>query len=215
MLPIGVAAGLLLVSGIWYTVLAVLSTYWERNFETPGRNVERVQERRTSRDRVSAVVGPVMLSVPSVVTLGLAIDGLAETRVVFYAHGWSWSLPQAGALQLLGAILVFIALPLFTSSVYLIEKYVYSRLPGERGLIDRGPYAYIRHPMHLGALLLGIGWILLSLNFVSLVLLFLLQGVQVARAEEPELVETYGEAYKSYQRRTGFFLPRLRRTAKK
>ncbi len=111
--------------------------------------------------------------------------------------------------------MVFVALPLFTSSVYLIEKYVYSRLPSERGLIQRGPYAYIRHPMHLAALLLGIGWVILSLNFVSLVLLFLLEGVLVARTEEAELVEAYGDAYRSYQRRTGFFLPRWRGTAKK
>jgi len=209
-----VAAGLLFVSGVWWTVLIPLSLYWERHFETSGRNAERFQERRRGRNRGSSVVGAIMLSVPSVVTLGLASDGLAEARAIFYAPGWSWSLPQAAALQLFGAILVFVALPLFTSTVYLIGRHVYSRLPSERVLIQRGPYARIRHPMHLAAFLLAIGWVLLAQNFAALVLLFLLEGVLYARKEEAELIETYGDAYRSYRHRTGFFLPRWRRAAK-
>jgi len=65
--------------------------------------------------------------------------------------------------------------------------------------------------LHLAAFLLGVGWVLLAQNFVALVLLFLLEGVVVARKEEKELIETYGDAYKAYQRRTGFFLPRWRK----
>lgn len=214
MLPIAVAAGLLFLSGVWWTVLTLLSVYWERHFETPARNADRIQERRNGRNRGSSVVGAIMLSIPSVVTLGLASDGLAEAGVIFYAPAWSWSLPQAAALQTFGAILVFVALPLFTSTVYLIGRHVYSRLPSERVLIQRGPYARIRHPMHLAAFLLGTGWVLLAQNFAALLLLFLLVGVLYARKEETELLETYGDAYRSYQRRTGFFLPRWGRADK-
>ena len=211
MLSVDVASVLLFVSGVWWTVSALLALFWERYFETPGRHAERLQERKRPRDRVSSFVGAVMMSIPSVVTLGLALDGFLDARVIFYARGWSWSLPEAAALQLFGAILVFVALPLLTSSVYLTEKYVYSKLPKERILIQGGPYAHIRHPMHLAAFLLGIGWVLLAQNFAALVLLFLLEGVVVARKEEPKLVEIYGDAYRVYQRRTGFFLPRWRK----
>jgi protein-S-isoprenylcysteine O-methyltransferase Ste14 len=211
MLPVAVASVLLFVSGVWWTASVLLAQFWERHFETPGRRAERLQERERHQDRVSSFVGAIMLYVPSVVTLGLALDGFLDARVIFYARGWSWSLPEAAALQLFGAILVFVALPLFTSSVYLIEKYAYSKLPKERVLVQGGPYAYIRHPMHLAAILLGIGWVLLAQNFAALVLLIVFQGVIVARQEEPELVETYGDAYRAYQRRTGFFLPRWRR----
>jgi protein-S-isoprenylcysteine O-methyltransferase Ste14 len=213
MLPIAVASVLLFVSGIWWTATALLASYWERSLETRSRNAERLKEREEPGDRVSSIVGGVMISIPSVVTLGLALDGFLDSRIIFYARGWSWSLPGATALQLIGAISVFIALPLFTSSVYLIEKHVYSRLPKDRVLVQGGPYAHIRHPMHLAALLLGIGWVLLAQNFVALVLLFLLEGVIVARKEEVELVETYGDVYRAYQRRTGFFLPRWRKSA--
>ena len=212
MLPVAVLSILLFVSGVWWTASIILASFWERHFETPGRHAERVREREGLRDSAS-VIGAVMLSIPTIVTLGLALDGLSGARVVFYASGWSWFLPEAAAFQVLGAILVFVALPLFTSTTYLIEKHVYSRLPTERVLIRRGPYALIRHPMHLAAFLLGIGWVLLAQNFAALVLLFLLEGIIVARKEEAELVETYGDAYRAYQRRTGFFFPRWRKTA--
>jgi len=213
MLPVAVASVLLFVSGVWWTASVLLARYWDRHFETPGRHAERLQEREKPRDRVSSFVGTVMIYVPSVVTIGLALDGFLDARVIFYARGWSWSLPEASALQLFGAILVFVALPLFTSTVYLIEKHADSKLPKERVLVQGGPYAYVRHPMHLAAFLLGIGWVLLAQNFAALVLLFLLEGVFIARKEEPKLVETYGDAYRVYQRRTGFFLPRWRRFA--
>lgn len=214
MLAVAVASVLLLVSGVWWTASILLALYWDRRFETPGRNSQRLQERKKGRDRVPSVVGAIMFSIPSVVTIGLALDGLAEARVIFYAPGWSWFLPEAEALQLLGAVFVFVALPVLTSTTYVIEKHVYSRLPSERVLIERGPYAHIRHPMHLAAFLLGIGWVLLAQNFAALVLLFLLEGVVIARKEEAELIETYGDAYRAYQRRTGFFLPRWGKAAR-
>lgn len=212
MLPVAVASLLLCLSGIWWTASILLSVFWERHFETPGRRTERAREREGVRDRTS-VVGAIMFSVPTVVTLGLGLDGLSGASVIFYASGWSWFLPEAAWFQVLGAVLVFVALPLLTWTVYLIERYVYSRLPSERVLIQRGPYASIRHPMHLAAFLLGIGWILLAQNVVALVFLFLLEGILIARKEEAELVETYGDAYRAYRRRTGFFLPRWRKAA--
>ncbi len=213
MLDVAVASVLLLASGVWWTASILLSRYWERRFETPGRHSERLQERQAGRDRTSSVVGAIMFSIPAIVTFGLSLDGLAGSRMIFYAPGWSWFLPGADVLQMLGAVFVFVGLPLFTWTVYLIERHVYSRLEGERALIQQGPYARIRHPMHLAAFLLGIGWVLLAQNFVALVLLILLEGVVVARKEEAELIEIYGDAYRAYQRRTGFFLPRWRRAS--
>ncbi len=212
MLPLAVASLLLFVSGVWWTASILLSLFWERRFETPDHQAERTRQREGAQDRAS-VVGAVMFIIPTVVTLGLALDGISETRVIFYASGWSWFLPEAAAFQVLGAVLVFVGLPLMTSTVYLIERHVYSRLPTERVLIQRGPYAFIRHPMHLAASLLAIGWVLLAQNFVALVLLFLLDGIIVARKEEAELIEVYGDAYRAYRRRTGFFFPRWRKAA--
>jgi protein-S-isoprenylcysteine O-methyltransferase Ste14 len=212
MFPAAVASVLLFVSGSWWAATILLMIFWNRYFETPGRRAERLEERKKRGDGASSFVGAFMLSLPSILTLGLALDGFLDTRLIFYARGWSWSLPGATALQLSGAILVFVGLPLFTLSVYIIEKFAYSRLPNERVLFQGGPYAYIRHPMHLAALLFGIGLILLAQNFAALVLLFVMYGPIVARKEEVELIETYGDAYREYIRRTGFLLPRWRKT---
>ncbi len=207
MLPVAIASVLLFVSGVWWTASILSSLYWERHYETPGRRSERLREHKTGRDRLSSVVGAIMFGIPAVVTLGLSLDGLAGSGMIFYAPGWSWFLPGA-AFQLLGAVFVFVGLPLFTWTVYLVERDVYSRVEPERVLIQRGPYAHIRHPMHLAAFLLGIGWVLLAQHFAALVLLFLLEGALVAKKEEADLVQTYGAAYRAYQSRTGFFLPR-------
>lgn len=212
MLPVAVASLLLCVSGIWWTASILLAVFWERHFETAGRRSERARERGGARD-LTSVLGAIMFSIPTVLTLGLGLDGLSGASAIFYASAWSWFLPQAAAFQVLGAVLMFVALPLFTWTVYLIERYVYSRVPSERVLIQQGPYAFIRHPMHLAAFLLAIGWILLAQNVVALVFLFLFEGIVIARKEERELVETYGDAYRAYQRRTGFFLPRRRKAA--
>ena len=212
-LPIELAAALLLVSGMWYTALIFLSIHWNRHYETPSRLKERIQEERNSQNRFSDVFDAVMLCVPAAITLGLAIDGLTNARFIFHATGWSWSLPAGGIFQAVGTLLVFIGLPLFTWTVYVIQRYVYAKVQSERVLIQRGPYARIRHPMHSAAFLLAIGWVLLAQNFLALVLLFMLQGVIVARKEETELIEAYGDEYSDYMRRTGFFFPRLGKTS--
>ena len=104
---------------------------------------------------------------------------------------------------------MFTGLSQFTCTVYVIQRYVYATIQSERVLIQRGPYARIRHPMHSAAFLLAIGWVLLAQNFLALVLPFMLQGIIVARKEEMELIEAYGNEYTNYVRRTGFFFPRL------
>jgi protein-S-isoprenylcysteine O-methyltransferase Ste14 len=73
-----------------------------------------------------------------------------------------------------------------------------------------GLYAYIRHPQYLGLAVLGFGTMLIWPRFLMLVcyvtMLFLY--VLLARWEEERCLDKYGESYRSYQARTGMFLPR-------
>jgi protein-S-isoprenylcysteine O-methyltransferase Ste14 len=73
-----------------------------------------------------------------------------------------------------------------------------------------GLYAYIRHPQYLGLAVLGLGTMLIWPRFLVLVcyvtMLFLY--VLLARWEEERCLDKYGESYRSYQSRTGMFLPR-------
>lgn len=73
-----------------------------------------------------------------------------------------------------------------------------------------GLYACIRHPQYLGLAVLGFGTMLIWPRFLVLVcyvtMLFLY--VLLARWEEERCLDKYGESYRSYQARTGMFLPR-------
>src|SRR5438552_2040544 len=94
---------------------------------------------------------------------------------------------------------------------FLTGKYVYSKLPEERPLLERGPYRYIRHPIYLSFLLTSVGFVFLAANIVMLPLLFALTAIRYPKREEPELIRLYGDVYREYQSRTGRFLPKLRR----
>ncbi len=79
------------------------------------------------------------------------------------------------------------------------------------GLIQTGVYAFIRHPMYLGLMLLTLGLAIFSMKrgalgvALALVVFFNLK----AREEERRLLQRYPE-YADYMRRTGRFLPRWR-----
>ena len=151
----------------------------------------------------------IQFGLPTVLAVGLAIDGLGS-GIVFYGYPLSFFPPFAEVIQLLGAILLFLGLPLFTAGAYLTGKYVYSKLPEERFLLQRGPYRYIRHPIYLSFLVTSVGFLLLAENIVMLPLLFALTALRYPKPEEEELIQLYGDAYREYRKRTGRFFPKLR-----
>jgi protein-S-isoprenylcysteine O-methyltransferase Ste14 len=79
-------------------------------------------------------------------------------------------------------------------------------------LVQRGPYAVIRHPIYSGLLLALLGTAMvqgLARSFAGLVLLAVL-WLTKADAEEQLLRSAFGDLYSGYQARTGALLPRLR-----
>jgi protein-S-isoprenylcysteine O-methyltransferase Ste14 len=83
---------------------------------------------------------------------------------------------------------------------------------GRETLITDGPFHYVRHPIYaLSMLLMACSVIVVpSSPMLAIgVLHFLLLHVK-ARNEEHHLLAVHGDAYRSYLRRTGRFLPWLR-----
>ncbi len=81
-------------------------------------------------------------------------------------------------------------------------------------LVTHGPYRFVRHPMGAVSPLASIVLFLVSSNWVvGTGALILIGTVSIVRApiEERELLERFGEDYLAYRRRTGRFLPRIRR----
>ena len=78
-------------------------------------------------------------------------------------------------------------------------------------LVTRGVYRFVRHPMYLSFVVLGIGQALLLANWIAglagLASVALLVIVRVPR-EERMMIEQFGDEYREYMRRTGGVLPR-------
>ena len=74
-------------------------------------------------------------------------------------------------------------------------------------MVTSSPYAYVRHPIYLGAWLIALGLGLLF-GFPLIASVFLLLWLNlVIHFEEKELLEVYGREYKEYRRRVPRFIP--------
>jgi protein-S-isoprenylcysteine O-methyltransferase Ste14 len=115
-------------------------------------------------------------------------------------------------VSLLGLVLMALAgVVLLVSFVALGNSLTASPLPKQRGqLVTTGLYAYVRHPIYSGLLLLSLGVVLDAGWWPQLVvalMLFLLLRIK-AQFEESLLRKAYPK-YAAYALKTPMFFPRL------
>jgi protein-S-isoprenylcysteine O-methyltransferase Ste14 len=115
-------------------------------------------------------------------------------------------------ISLLGLVLMALAgVVLLVSFVALGNSLTASPLPKQRGqLVTTGVYAYVRHPIYSGLLLLSLGVVLDAGWWPQLVvalMLFLLLRIK-AQFEESLLRKAYPK-YAAYALKTPMFFPRL------
>jgi protein-S-isoprenylcysteine O-methyltransferase Ste14 len=146
--------------------------------------------RRHSRDPVAFVACAVALS--AVVLLEKPSDAASTALVVagdlVALAAWAWLLVS------------FITL-----------GRCFGLLPEARGLVTRGPYRLVRHPVYLGEFVAVGGLLIASHTTRNLALAAAIGAAQVVRMrlEERALVEEFPE-YASYSARTPRLVPRLR-----
>jgi protein-S-isoprenylcysteine O-methyltransferase Ste14 len=79
-------------------------------------------------------------------------------------------------------------------------------------LVTKGPYRWVRHPMYTAVIALFLVVFLLTANwFIGIGGLLIVGAVIVARTpkEEAMLIETFGDSYREYMKRTPRYLPRV------
>ncbi|MFW9836184.1 MAG: methyltransferase [Candidatus Thorarchaeota archaeon] len=83
----------------------------------------------------------------------------------------------------------------------------------EHELIDAGPYRRVRHPMYTVFILFSLAVAVISSNLLMLgfAILIAIPFHWISRNEERMLTEEFGDKYRNYMKRTGRFLPSLRR----
>lgn len=115
-----------------------------------------------------------------------------------------WGMYVGIGISLIGAVLVFFG----WRHIY---KEYWSKDAGQGQLVTTGIYAYIRHPQYTGFLLITLGmmfeWATLPLLVMWPILAVLYY--RLARKEEADMEQEFGQAYRAYRQHTGMFLPKL------
>jgi protein-S-isoprenylcysteine O-methyltransferase Ste14 len=153
----------------------------------------------------------VLGGVAAVVTLAFGI------QYMFFPGTCRWAYPirYPDALRWAGVALLSGGEALLALAHHHLGKNFYSlvRVREGHGLVESGPYRWIRHPIYTAYVMNYLGGGLVSANLVLTLVPVLCFGAMIALRvgdEERTMIETFGEEYESYMRRTGRFLPRFR-----
>ena len=136
--------------------------------------------------------------------------------LVIYAVNPSWvgvlSVTFPEWLRWIGVALGCVAFALYAWAQATLGKEwsPHLQMREEHHLVTTGPYARMRHPIYAAYLafmtsvaLVTANWFFIALLVVSIAVL----GLRIPK-EERMLIETFGEEYKGYMRRTGRLLPK-------
>lgn len=82
-------------------------------------------------------------------------------------------------------------------------------------LATSGPYAYLRHPQYVGFILIMLGFLIQWPTLITLLMFPILvtMYLRLARREERETLEEFGDAYRRYMASTPAFFPRRPQSA--
>lgn len=117
--------------------------------------------------------------------------------------------PHTNPVHLISNLLVLAGFFLLASA----WKVLY---PAQRDhkLATEGPYAHVRHPQYDAFIIIIFGFLLMWPTLLALVMfpVLIYMYIRLARSEENEAIEVFGDAYQRYASKTPAFLPKWRKS---
>jgi len=109
----------------------------------------------------------------------------------------------------LNIIFVIIGLLMIIFGWHAIYHGYWKQVKGKGKVVKTGIYKWIRHPQYAGLLIIGIGMILGWATLTSLLLypVMILMYLRLAKKEEKDMLEEFGEEYRTYMQSTKRFIP--------
>ncbi len=154
------------------------------------------------------------------ITISIAILGYFGTVILYLLNlpwfAWSQMATYPEFIRWIGVFLTLSSVP-FLWWIHKTLERQYSpclQIKESHSLITEGPYSRVRHPMYTILNMFSFGVSLLTANFlmIGFALLLIIPFPFVARKEEQMLLDTFGDEYVEYMKRTGRFFPRIRST---
>lgn len=146
-------------------------------------------------------------------TLPYLIAGVIVIAVSFYVDVRYDMVPEVS--RILGMLLVVLGLGCVFWSTLVARDAVLGEIePRSDKLIQRGPFALIRHPMYLGFTIALFGIAVSARSWPGMICVFVLfvpSAIFRAKMEERALSRRFGDEWQSYAARVPFMLPGSRR----
>lgn len=130
----------------------------------------------------------------------------SDSYIYNFSIDYTEYLPIQYRIVIATIILIFSAILVSSGLSLLFGKYKHVR-----GIIRFGIYNKVRHPIYLGSILFYLGFIILSFSMASFVwwILVILFYNFIARYEEKQLKNQYGDAFIQYKKEVGRWFPKF------
>src|SRR5437867_3369626 len=101
MLPVVLVSIFLAMCGVWWGLTVIAWITWEKRFASPAQSADSLQDTEKKPSWKSKLVDAIEFGAPTVLAVGLAVDGFAG-RALMHAAGWSIPVPVSEGLQIVG-----------------------------------------------------------------------------------------------------------------
>ena len=126
---------------------------------------------------------------------------------IFWGHTFFNSIGYLG--MYINIVLSLIGFIIIGNGWYNIYHKYWSKEDGERKIVKSGIYKYIRHPQYLGLFLLSTGMLIEWMTLSLLLMYPTIIGMyyRLAKREEKDLINEFGDQYTEYIEETKMFIP--------